>query len=85
MNGKGIFYWPDNRKYDGEYKNDKREGYGTFYWEDGRIYKGYWKNGKQSGEGEFYNPKNKEWKKGIWKEGKREKWITDEGQINEEE
>ena len=37
----------DGRKYDGEYIDDKKEGYGVFYWPDGRIYKGYWKNGKQ--------------------------------------
>jgi len=34
------------RKYNGNYVNDKKEGYGEFYWPDGRIYKGYWKDGK---------------------------------------
>ena len=75
MNGFGKFEWPDGRKYEGNYKNDKKEGYGVFSWPDGRIYKGNWKNGRQEGEGEFYNPKNDTWKKGIWKEGKRIKWI----------
>jgi len=32
MHGKGLFTWPDNRKYDGEYKEDKKEGYGIFEW-----------------------------------------------------
>ena len=26
-------------------------------------------------EGEFYFPSDRKWKKGIWKEGKRVKWI----------
>ena len=71
-----MFEWPDGRKYIGDYKNDKKEGHGVFSWPDGRKYDGNWKNGKQDGEGKFYNPKNKEWKKGIWKEGKRIKWIN---------
>ena len=75
MEGKGIFTWPDNRKYQGEYVNDKKEGFGTFEWADGRKFKGYWKNGKQNGEGEFYNPETRETKKGIWENGKRIKWI----------
>ena len=75
MNGKGVFEWPDGRKYEGEYKNDKKEGHGVFTWPDGRQYDGNWKNGRQDGEGKFYYPKNKQWKKGIWKEGKRIKWI----------
>ena len=44
MEGKGIFKWPDGRVYEGEYKNDKKDGYGEFEWADGRKYKGYWKN-----------------------------------------
>jgi hypothetical protein len=44
---------------------------------DGRKYKGKWKNGKQHGEGEFYNPKDATWKKGIWNDGKRVRWLTE--------
>lgn len=76
MDGKGVFTWPDNRRYEGEYVNDKKEGYGIFRWADGRIFKGNWKNGKQHGEGEFYNPKCGENKKGIWENGKRIKWLS---------
>ena len=76
MEGEGIFEWPDGRKYIGEYKNDKKEGHGVFTWNDGRIYDGNWKNGKQHGEGKFFNPKKNEWKKGIWEDGKRIKWIV---------
>ena len=46
MHGKGIFKWPDGRKYNGSYKDDKKHGYGEFFWPDGRFYKGYWVDGK---------------------------------------
>ena len=46
MEGKGVFTWPDERKYEGDYYDDKKEGYGIFYWPDGRKYEGEWKNGK---------------------------------------
>lgn len=32
MDGEGIFKWPDGRKYEGQYKDDKKEGYGIFEW-----------------------------------------------------
>ena len=75
MNGRGKFIWPDGREYIGDYKNDKKEGHGVLTWPDGRKYDGSWKNGRQDGLGKFFNPKSKKWKEGIWKEGKRIKWI----------
>ena len=32
MDGEGVFKWPDGRKYQGQYKDDKKEGYGIFEW-----------------------------------------------------
>ena len=64
------------KKYIGNYKNDKKEGYGEFIWNNGKKYRGNWKNGNQNGEGEFFFPTEKIWKKGIWKNGKRIKWIN---------
>lgn len=46
MEGTGVFMWPDNRRYEGEYIDDKKEGHGVFYWPDGRKYDGEWLNGK---------------------------------------
>lgn len=46
MNGNGITIWLDNRKYEGNYQDDKKHGFGTFTWADGRQYKGEWRNGK---------------------------------------
>ena len=40
MEGKGIFTWLDGRRYEGEYKNDKKEGFGVFLFRDGRVYEG---------------------------------------------
>jgi len=37
MEGRGLFTWSDGRKYDGEYKDDKKHGYGVFEWPDGNI------------------------------------------------
>ena len=47
-----------------------------FSWTDGRIYTGEWLDGKQDGYGEYTNTA-KELKHGIWKEGKRLNWISD--------
>lgn len=32
MEGNGVFFWPDDRRYEGEYIDDKKEGHGVFYW-----------------------------------------------------
>lgn len=53
-------------EYDGEWKNDKREGWGRLTFPDGRAYEGQWVSGRMMGigklqyangwtyEGEFY-------------------------------
>ena len=75
MDGRGVFTWPDGRKYEGEYKDDKKEGYGVFEWTDGKKYRGHWQNGKQNGEGEFYNNATKQWKRCLVQNGKRIRWL----------
>lgn len=40
MHGRGVFTWLDGRIYNGEYFEDKKEGYGEFSWPDGRRYTG---------------------------------------------
>ena len=39
-NGKGIFYYAEGDKYDGEWKDDKLHGKGIFYFIDGGKYDG---------------------------------------------
>ena len=58
-NGKGIYYYRYNdeikrRKYEGDFKNDKREGKGIFYMNNGDRYEGDFKNGLRDGKGIFY-------------------------------
>jgi len=35
-----VYTWPDARKYDGQWINNKMDGYGVFTWPDGRKYEG---------------------------------------------
>lgn len=42
MEGYGLFTWPDGRRYEGSYVDDKKAGQGNFFWPDGRKYEGGW-------------------------------------------
>jgi hypothetical protein len=42
MHGEGLFTWPDERSYKGNYQNDKKSGFGTFTWPNGTVYEGLW-------------------------------------------
>lgn len=46
MEGKGEMTWSDGRKYNGDFANNKRNGFGIYTWPDGRKYEGHWKDGK---------------------------------------
>jgi len=43
--------YSDGVRYDGQYNDDKKDGYGLYYWTDGRKYEGWWYKGKQHGLG----------------------------------
>ena len=30
MHGQGLYKWPDGRQYEGQYVDDKKEGYGVY-------------------------------------------------------
>ncbi len=47
MDGKGIYYYPNGQKYEGEWKNGQRNGKGIMYFPDGEEKKQYWKDGKR--------------------------------------
>ena len=57
LHGRGVYTWPDGRKYEGEYKDDKKDGEGIYTWPDGKKYDGGWKDSKQHGEATFTNTK----------------------------
>lgn len=59
-----------NLKYEGSYKDNKKEGYGEFTWPDRRVYKGMWLNGVQHGEGVQIDKYGKQIS-GEWHEGQR--------------
>ena len=69
-----MYTWADGRRYEGEYVNEKKEGFGCYYWPDGKSYEGQWLNGKQHGEGRFTNTKGRS-KLGVWENGERTHWI----------
>lgn len=45
--------WPDGRRYEGDFKENKMSGFGRFDYGDGKVYEGEFLNGKQHGTG-FY-------------------------------
>ena len=55
-NGKATeFYSDGNIKYEGDFVNDKFQGYGKFIDKDGNYYIGYWMNNLKHGKGILFN------------------------------
>ena len=76
MNERGKYLWPDGRKYEGGYSQDKKHGFGIYTWNDGRKYEGFWLNGKQNGKAMYIVPEGTV-KIGEWVDGKRTCWLED--------
>ena len=57
--------------YEGQIKNNKREGKGIFYWNVGDRYKGQWKNDLKEGKGIYYY-NNGDRYEGDWKNDLKE-------------
>ena len=47
-----------------------------YYWPNNRFFVGFWKLGKQNGAGKYI--KGDMVRYGLWKNGKREKWINED-------
>ena len=73
MHGYGEFIWIEGKKYVGFYKNDKKDGFGIYYWPNNKLFVGFWREGKQNGVGKYIKGEAKKF--GIWKDGKRQKWL----------
>ena len=79
LNGKrdgiGKLTYNDGDIYDGEWKNDQKEGKGIYKWGKGKwegdIYDGEWKNGQQEGKG-IYKFIIGDIYDGEWKNGQQE-------------
>ncbi len=78
MEGFGVYYWPDGRVYEGQFVKNKKSGFGVYTWSDGRRFEGYWYDGKQHGLGSYLIPQDGKLKFGLWEEGKRIEWFTDQ-------
>ena len=56
--GKGTAYYNNGDKYEGEFKNDLRDGYWIYFYGNEKykddVYIGYWKEGKFEGKGIYY-------------------------------
>jgi len=42
QHGKGTEELEDGSKYEGEFRDGKKQGYGVYEWADGSEYKGNW-------------------------------------------
>jgi len=69
FNGKGTYIWKNqkNNKYEGEYKQGKKDGKGVYYVNDTDTFKGNWKLGKA--EGDFEYATNGRIIKSRWRKG----------------
>ena len=66
----------ENLKYEGFFRQNKKEGYGVFTWSSGGIYKGNFQDDLRNGYGEMFWP-NGDVYRGRWKNGKQNgKGIT---------
>lgn len=68
--GHGIYVWKTGGKYDGEYKNGRRNGKGIYVFGSGEKYTGEWLNNVKSGKGK-YSYTNGDHFTGTWVGDKR--------------
>ena len=47
--GYGIYTWPDNSVFQGDWVENVITGFGKYQWNDGRVYEGYWDNNDMHG------------------------------------
>lgn len=54
--GHGKFFYQDGGMYDGEWYQNKMNGYGKLFYQSGKLaYDGYWKADQFTGSGVLYN------------------------------
>eukprot|EP01028_Stygiella_incarcerata_P009245 TRINITY_DN4352_c0_g1_i2.p1 TRINITY_DN4352_c0_g1~~TRINITY_DN4352_c0_g1_i2.p1 ORF type:complete len:130 (-),score=29.09 TRINITY_DN4352_c0_g1_i2:224-613(-) len=62
---KDILTLPDGSKYEGEWKDGKRNGKGMRTWLSGQKYEGEWKDGAMNGKGVYTWPDGRKNGKGV--------------------
>ena len=70
FNGYGIYYFSQNKIFQGQWKNNKKEGYGEFIIND-KIFIGFYSNDKKNGFGLLYWKAYNKVFVGFWKDGKK--------------
>ena len=84
-NGKGIMYYIDGSKYEGEWKDDKKNGKGILTNINGEKYDGEWENGRKNGKGTMIYKDGSQYE-GDWKDDKKHGegiyTTLEEGKIN---
>jgi len=58
---------PDGSLYEGDWQNDKQNGYGRMIHLDGDVYEGQWKDNKAHGKGRYQHADGSTYD-GEWKE-----------------
>jgi hypothetical protein len=82
--GFGIFVADNGNEYEGDWKNDKREGHGKAKYNTGDVYIGSWKKCKRHGQGTMYI-ENGDIYEGNWSNGFKDgvgKYIWRDGEID---
>lgn len=70
--GNGKMMYDNGNEYDGQWKNNKRDGKGTTnYSPSGNVYTGTWKTGKRHGFGVFHIKKTGDIYRGNWAHGQK--------------
>ena len=83
-NGVGKFYYTEKSMYNGEWRDNKMDGFGVLTYSSGTIaYEGYWKNDSFHGKGVIYNENPENLQSGFdYKDMNRigDYWKTYEGE-----
>jgi 4-amino-4-deoxy-L-arabinose transferase-like glycosyltransferase len=67
--GQGTYVFSDGSTYEGQWKNDKRNGFGIMKYADGSRFEGFWLENKEHGKGEMYDVSGNFIDSGIWENG----------------
>ena len=66
-NGYGTYIWASGDKYEGQWKDYKKDGQGTYTSASGAKYKGQWKDDKSHGQGTYTSSSGDKYE-GQWKD-----------------